>query len=169
VGLPCRGGFASGDDNILFNNDLTTRGFNTNVKVGLLMYQVALYSLSWNRLATFSAQELGANGSVYNSKYLYPQFRFEIISGLEAHATFLVGWAHKLDPALYGASESKCGFKAACFLGWEADVALRARIGQDIVWTDLEVGIMQPGDAFTNAGMSGRFLWTVQLRAAMVY
>jgi len=163
------GGFASGDDNLLFNSDLTTRGFNTNVKVGLLMYQVALYSLTWNRLATFSAQELGGNGSVFNSKYLYPQFRFEIISGLEAHATFLVGWAHKLDSLLYSVSESNCGFKAACFLGWEADVALRARIGQDIVWTDLEVGVMQPGDALTNAGMSDRFLWTVQLRAAMVY
>ena len=62
-----------------------------------------------------------------------------------------------------------CGLKASCFLGWEADFALRARIGQDIVWTDLEVGVMQPGDALTNAGMSDRFLWTVQLRAAMVF
>jgi hypothetical protein len=133
------------------------------------MYQVALFTVSYNALTVVSAQELGANGSVYNSKYLYPQFRFEIISGLEAHGTFLVGWAHKLDPLIYRAQEDKCGFKAACFLGWEADVALRARIGQDIVWTDLEVGVMQPSDALTNAGMSGRYLWTVQLRAAMVY
>jgi hypothetical protein len=170
------GGFASGDtDTLSFQErqtddaDLTTRAFNTNVKVGLLMYQVALYTLTWNALSVPAAQELGANGSVWNSKYLYPQFRFEIISGLEAHGTFLVGWAHKLDPFIYLAEEDKCGFKAACFLGWEADVALRARIGQDIVWTDLEVGVMQPGDALTNAGMNDRFLWTVQLRAAMVY
>jgi len=166
------GGFASGDENILFNDKLTTRGFNTNVKVGLLLYQVALYSVTWNRLAApLNAQELGANGSVYNSKYLYPQFRFTIVPGLEGHGTFLVGWAHKLDPFIYGgtAPQANCGFKNQCFLGWEADFALRARIGQDIVWTDLEVGVMQPGEALTTAGMNGRFLWTVQLRAAMVF
>jgi hypothetical protein len=163
------GGFASGDTDILFNDDLTTRGFNTNVKVGLLMYQVALYSLGWNQLAPLNAQELGPNGSVWNSKYLYPQFRFEIISGLEAHATFLVGWAHKLDQIVYGAVQDSCGFKNECFLGWELNGALRARIGQDIVWTDLELGVMQPGQALKNAGLNDRFLWTVQLRAAMVF
>lgn len=163
------GGFASGDDNIIFNNKLTTRGFNTNVKVGLLMYQVAMYSLTYDGLAVLNAQELGGNGSVWDSKYLYPQYRFTIVPGLEGHATFLVGWAHKLDQVVWGTEENKCGLKSKCFLGWEADFALRARIGQDIVWTDLEVGVMQPGDAYTNAGLSDRFLWTVQLRAAMVF
>ena len=30
-------------------------------------------------------------------------------------------------------------------MGWEADLAIRARIGaKDIVWIDLETGMMQP-------------------------
>ena len=165
------GGFASGDTNLRGDPTLKTRGFNTNVKVGLLMYQVALKALGYDRLSRFNATELGPNGSVWNSKYLYPQYRIMIVPGLEAHATFLVGWASKLDPIVFnvpGGNDS-CGLSKDCFLGWEADFALRARIGQDIVWVDLEGGVMQPGKAFTNAGVADSFLWTIQMRAAMVF
>jgi hypothetical protein len=57
-----------------------------------------------------------------------------------------------------------------CFMGWEGDLALRAKVGaKDIVWVDLEGGVMQPGKAFTNAGFDRALLWTTQLRAAMIF
>jgi hypothetical protein len=40
---------------------------------------------------------------------------------------------------------------------------------RDIIWVDLEGGVMQPGKAFTNAGFNDAFLWTTQLRAAMIF
>ena len=172
------GGFASGDQDILGfggeaaagNVKLTTRGFNENVKVGLLMYQVALRALTFQAMTPFGAAALGANGSVWNSKYLMPSFRFTIVPGLEVHTQFLVGWADKLDPFIYVNSKSKCGFTADCFMGWEADLAIRARVGaKDIIWVDLESGMMQPKQAFTNAGFNDAWLWTVQLRAAMIF
>jgi hypothetical protein len=170
------GGFASGDDDILSRAEaspkLTTRGFNENIKVGLLMYQVALKALSYSALAPAGANALGANGSVYNSKYLMPSFRFTIVPGLELHTQFLVGWASKLDALMYGIGNTndKCGFSAECFMGWEADLAIRAKMGsKDIVWIDLETGMMQPKQAFTNAGFNDAWLWTVQLRAAMIF
>ena len=66
-------------------------------------------------------------------------------------------------------------------MGWEADLALRARMGaKDIIWIDLETGLMQPKQAFTNAANpaggtfgggfnSNAYLWTVQVRAAMIF
>ena len=168
------GGWARGDaDTLSFTEtpaELTTRGFNENVKVGLLMYQVALKALTYNALAPLGATELGANGSVYNSKYLMPSFRFTVVPGLEVHTQFLVGWVGELDPVIYQASNDKCGFSAECFMGWEADLALRAKMGaKDIIWVDLETGMMQPKQAFTNAGFNDAWLWTVQLRAAMIF
>ena len=176
------GGWSSGDDNILSGafpgtpNEqpaiLRARGFNENVKVGLLMYQVALKALTFQSLFPLNAQELGAHGSVWNSKYIMPSFRFTIVPGLEVHTQFLVAWADKLDPVIYGTGNvnSQCAVDAACFMGWEADLALRARMGaKDIIWVDLETGIMQPKQAFTNAGFNDAYLWTVQLRAAMIF
>jgi hypothetical protein len=174
------GGWATGDDNVLggafpgtAQEDpivLKTRGFNENIKVGLLMYQVALKALTFQALSPLGAVELGANGSVWNSKYLMPSFRFTIVPGLEVHTQFLVGWADKLDPVIYGNQKSACGFTAECFLGWEADLAIRAKVGaKDIIWVDLESGMMQPKQAFTNAGFNDAWLWTVQLRAAMIF
>jgi len=176
------GGWASGDDNVLSGafpgtpiedpKVLRTRGFNENIKVGLLMYQVALRALTYQALSPLNAQELGANGSVWNSKYLMPSFRFTVVPGLEVHTQFLVAWADKLDPTVYGAGNknNKCTFDSGCFMGWEADLALRARIGaKDIVWIDLETGLFQPKQAFTNAGFNDAFMWTAQLRAAMIF
>jgi hypothetical protein len=125
-----------------------------------------------------NAQELGANGSVWNSKYFLPSARFTIVPGLEVHAQVLIGWADKLDTLIYGTNPGtgeswktgSCGFSSECFYGWEADLALRAKMGaKDIVWIDLESGMMQPGNAFTNAGFSDAWLWTVQMRAAMIF
>ncbi len=176
------GGWASGDDNVLSGafpgtpledpKVLRTRGFNENIKVGLLMYQVALRALTYQALSPLNAQELGANGSVWNSKYLMPSFRFTVVPGLELHTQFLVAWADKLDPVVYGAGNGndKCTFSAGCFMGWEADLALRARMGaKDIIWVDLETGLFQPKQAFTNAGFNDAYMWTVQLRAAMIF
>ena len=134
------------------------------------MYQVALRALGYDALSPVNAQELGPNGSVWNSKYFLPSARFTIVPGLEVHAQVLIGWADKLDPLIYGTTNGGCGFSSECFYGWEADLALRAKMGaKDIVWIDLEAGMMQPGNAFTNAGFSDAWLWTVQMRAAMIF
>lgn len=170
------GGFASGDDNVLSLGEspavLKTRGFNENIKVGLLMYQVGLKALTYQALAPLGAGDLGANGSVWNSKYFMPSYRFTIVNGLELHGQFLISWADKLDPLIYGVGNknSGCGFSKECFMGWEADLAVRARMGaKDIVWIDLEMGLMQPKQAFTNAGFNDAYLWTTQIRAAMIF
>ena len=181
-GTYLEGGWSSGDDDILSITEgtnpegkrptLTARGFNTNVKVGLLMYQVALRALSWNALTPLGAGELGANGSVWNSVYFLPVGRVTIVPGLEFHAQVLFAWASRLDPLIYGPGNKNtgCHFASECFYGWEADFALRAKMGaKDIVWVDLEGGFMQPGNAFTNAGFNDAWLWTTQLRAAMIF
>jgi hypothetical protein len=176
-GTYLEGGFSSGDDDLLSlgeeNPKLRTRGFNQNIKVGLLMYQVALRSLTWNALAPLSAEVLGANGSVWNSVYMLPVGRVTIVPGIELHGQVLVAWASALDPLVYGLSTpatEHCRLKSECFMGWEVDLALRAKVGaRDIIWVDLEGGVMQPGKAFTNAGFNDAFLWTTQLRAAMIF
>lgn len=172
------GGWSSGDSDLLsrFGENqtgpkLTTRGFNQNIKVGLLMYQVALRALTWDVLFPLGADVLGANGSVWNSVYMMPVGRITIVPGLELHGQVLVSWASALDPLLYrqGRVEA-CRMKKDCFMGWEADLALRARMGaRDIIWIDLEGGVMQPGPAFTRAGFNDALLWTTQLRAAMIF
>jgi hypothetical protein len=136
------------------------------------MYQVALKALTYQALNPLGAAELGSNGRVYNTKYFLPSFRFTVVPGLELHAQFLIGWASKLDQLVYGIGNTNddCGFSSECFYGWEADLAIRAKMGaKDIIWVDLETGMMQPGKAYTNAGFSDAWLWTVQLRAAMIF
>jgi hypothetical protein len=185
-GTYLEGGWSSGDSDILsrFGENLTaddtptltTRGFNQNIKVGLLMYQVALRALTWNALFPLGAEVLGANGSVWNSVYLLPVGRVTIVPGLEFHAQVLVAWASALDPLIYSSTVDPadrveaCRLAKECFYGWEADLALRAKMGaRDIIWVDLEGGVMQPGPAFTNAGFDRALLWTTQLRAAMIF
>jgi hypothetical protein len=101
-----------------------------------------------------------------------PSFRFTVVPGLEVHTQFLIAWASALDSTIYGTGNQngKCGFDPGCFMGWEADLAIRAKMGaKDIIWVDLETGMMQPKQAFTNAGFNDAWLWTVQLRAAMIF
>jgi len=190
------GGLSTGDSNLLSGAvpgepietgkatpRLTARGFNENIKVGMLMFQVVQKALTFQRLNPLGAVELGANGSVFNAKYLLPSYRFTVVPGLELHAQFLVSWADELDPYINARTEDKCGLKPECFYGWEADLAVRAKMGaRDIIWVDLEGGVMQPKRAFTDVGNPGdpdnpgygggindAFLWTVQLRAAMIF
>jgi hypothetical protein len=110
------------------------------------MYQVALKALTYQALNPLGAGELGSLGRVYNTKYFMPSARFTIVPGLEVHAQFLIGWASKLDQLVYGIGNTNddCGFSSDCFYGWEADLAFRA-------------------------GFNDAWLWTVQLRAAMIF
>ncbi|MFW6067257.1 MAG: hypothetical protein ACOC97_02885 [Myxococcota bacterium] len=172
-------GFDSGDDEML-NPELKVRPFHENVKVGLLLYQVALPAVTNRALGPVGANALGANGSVWNSKYFWPQARYTLIPGIELHGGFLIAWAHKKDAALglFDQADDSCGFSNECFLGWEADLALRVRWGDnDLLWWDLESAIMQPGSAISRQdgapnGLSsdlGDLLWTIQTRVAMQF
>ncbi|MFW6085900.1 MAG: hypothetical protein ACODAG_01750 [Myxococcota bacterium] len=172
-------GFDSGDETLATNPELKTRPFHENVKVGLLMYQVAMLSVS-NRQLLPQFNALGANGSAWNTKYFWPQGRYSIMDGVEVHGGFLVGWAHKLNQVFSQPDGSACGFGGDCFLGWEVDAALRLRWGDnDLMWLDIESAIMKPGDALTRDGDTqnagglsddwGDMLWTVQMRVAMMF
>ena len=84
------------------------------------MYQVALKALTYQALAPLGAAELGANGSVFNSKYLMPSFRFTVVPGLEVHTQFLGGAGSVSSTRSFTASATKtdkCGFSVRLLHG----------------------------------------------------
>ena len=117
--------------------------------------------------------------------YVFPQVRYRIIPGIEAHAAFLMAWADELIGTIYAntrddSADTACGlFEGECGLGWEADFALRVKWGEnDLMRWDTEFGIMSAGDALRPdsaedrnlfGGLSESLMWTIQTRAAMVW
>jgi len=181
------GGFSSGDEQY-FNDNFTVRPLHPDYHVGLLLYQVALASktaIGLSRIA--DAEALWSNGGVWNSWYLWPQARYTVLPGVEVHGAFLLAWADKLVSDVYqNPSETfpieeasdRGLFEGRCFIGWEADLALRLKWGEnDVMWWDTEMGIMSAGDALTAnetelggpvpSALSEDLLWTIQTRIAM--
>ena len=111
---------------------------------------------------------------MWNSTYIWPQARYELIDGWEIHGAVLLAWAHELLGTVY-ANERATGttgcsiFQGDCFVGFEADLAIRAKWGEnDLFYWDTEGGIMVAGDALTGpGGLAADVLWTVQTRLAM--
>jgi hypothetical protein len=159
-------GFSSGDNDLL-SDTLRVRAFHENYRVGLLLYQVAYRTQGANLLVPLGADALGPNGSVWNSIYFWPNFRFNLTDGLELHGAFLAAWAHRRDVLVFGERDDSCGMGLDCFMGWEADLAIRTKWGPgQIMWWDLEAGVMQAGNAF--GALPRRWLWTIQTRIAML-
>ena len=168
-------GFSSGDENIL-NTDLTARPLHPDYHVGLITYQIALQAAS----AIYQGRDLRplwTRGGVWNSWYLFPQVRAQLIPGIELHAAFLTSFARKLDTFVYrnnrADGSTSCGaFDSSCWIGWEVDLALRVKWGEnDLLRWDTEAGIMGVGDALRNesSGLGDDYLWTVQTRMGMVF
>ncbi|MBO6935953.1 MAG: hypothetical protein JJ863_13295 [Deltaproteobacteria bacterium] len=175
-------GFSSGDATVFGADGFTARPLHPDHHVGLLMYQVALQVTSAVGL-TDQARPLWTRGGVWNSWYGMPQVRFHIIPGFELHAAFLTGFARKLVPGIHqnprASGNASCGaFDGDCWLGWEADVALRVKWGaNDLLRWDTEIGMMQVGNALRDTssarpaggGIGDDFLWTIQTRMGMVF
>lgn len=170
-------GFSTGDDKIFADPTLTERPNHPDYRVGLLTYQVAVYAASAQQGADLAG--LWSYGGVYNSKYLYPQFRYELIDGVEAHIAWVFAWADTLSPAVYvnerPGGEASCGLvDGDCFIGWEVDGAIRVKWGKDdLLRWDTEFGLMRAGAALhqdgVDFGLGEPWLWTLQTRIAMVF
>ncbi len=145
-----------------------TRLVPEDASIGLVF--PALFSVGVILISRYAGDVHLDTDSVLLGELAFAPFDRMIVNGLELHTQFLVGWADKLDSLIYKNSNDKCGFTAECWMGWEADLAIRAKMGaKDVVWIDLETGMMQPGQAFKNAGINDAWLWTAQLRAAMIF
>jgi len=174
-------GFSSGDESIvdplMREAVLRARPLHPDHHVGLLMYQVALSTVTALRLGP-DIRPLWSRGGVWNSHYFFPQIRAQLIPGIEVHAAVLAAWAHKLVANVYfndrdESTDVGCsGFARDCSLGVEVDLALRVKWGpNELLRWDTELGFMRAGNAFVgnSDGLSDRFLWTVQTRMAMVF
>jgi len=169
-------GFSSGDGVLFDDGELSARPLHPDYHVGLLMYQVALASATATRLGE-DLRPIWSRGGVWNSHYLWPQFRYTIIPGIEAHGAFMLAWARQLLSPVHASNralgDTACGpFEGDCFLGWEADVALRFKWGEnDLMRWDTELGFMNAGEALSSngTGLGKSFLWTLQSRVGMVW
>lgn len=164
-------GFASGDG-ALQDDEFTQRAIHPDYHVGLLMYQVALAARTAIQLGP-DLRPLWSRGGVWNSKYVFPQARIRPSPGWEIVGAFLLAWADELNVVLYNDrpdGSTSCGvIQGDCFLGWEADVALKVSWGEgDIVRWSTEAGIMHAGPALSGI-FSEAWLWTLQSRIAVVF
>ncbi len=176
-------GYASGDSKVLSDvgGDFTQRPLHSDYHVGLLMYPVALAALTADTY-TESARPLWSRGGVWNSMYLFPQGRYQIMNGVEVLGAFLLAWADTLNDAYPNAADARLtahpgaadpgqcsAFEPACFLGWEADVALKVTWGEnDILRWSTEFGVMGAGGALAQE-LHNDLLYTLQTRIAMVF
>ncbi|MCB9598890.1 MAG: hypothetical protein H6720_00780 [Sandaracinus sp.] len=169
-------GFSSGDGQYFNDDNLRARPLHPDYHVGLIMYQVALSTMTAVGFGE-EIRPLWSRGGVWNSHYVYPQFRFHLIPGFELHTAVLAAWARELIPTVYAhqrddLADTACGaFENDCHVGMEVDVALRVKWGtNDLLRWDTEVGFMRAGNALVgDTYLADRFLWTVQTRMAMVF
>jgi hypothetical protein len=155
-------GYASGDDN-LQDEVFTARAIHPDYNAGLLIYEEIMPRIT--ALAYPGTPGLWSKGGVYNSKYINPTFRQDVLfPGWSVHGGFLVVWPDKRDGAILQFEENTEG----SIIGWEADAALKIDFQQHMNFS-LEAGYAQLTDVLpwearglTNDGR----VWTVQPRIA---
>lgn len=164
-------GYASGDA-VIADADFTGRALHPNHRVGLLMFPVVLNARTANQFT--DNRTLWSKGGVANAKYWYPHARWRPLDGVELVGAFLLSWADTLAPALGGSlrddGSTDCGmFTGDCFLGWEADAAVKVSWGpDDLVRWSTEGGVMKAGKALETV-LTEDLIWTLQSRIAMVF
>lgn len=158
-------GWASGDEDPL-DETFTNRPLHPDYNVGLLLYEEVLSrasAIQW----TESADGLWSNGGVYNSIYVFPNIRRELLPGWNAKAGVLLAKPHKPDGAVIKTDEDADAF----LLGWEADAGLDIKF-QDHMLFALEGGFGKVTDRIDYAAYGltdeGR-VWTVQTRIAYAF
>jgi hypothetical protein len=180
-------GFSTGQAgaSLIGNTVFTQRPNNPNYQVGLLLYPVVLNVRTANAYSFSPA--VWSNGGVWNSVYAFPQIRVRPLGqngGLELIGQFMVAFADQLNGPLNRAAGGPTGtcpalFSSQCFLGWEADFALKLSWGphDEMRWSN-ELGIMGVGDALgtPNTAISASYgrltdpiLWTLQTRIAFLF
>jgi hypothetical protein len=156
------GGIASGDDQYTDAN-FTGRSFQSDYNVGLILYEEILSRVSRYQWGD-AADGLWSNGGVYNSKYLFPQVRYQLIPGWNLHAAFLVAAPHRPDGAVIAKAEDS----ESAILGWEVDAALKIDFQEQMRFS-LEGAYAQVSDRIPNDvwGLAADDqVWTVQSRIA---
>lgn len=185
-------GFSTGQAgaSLLGNTLFTQRPSNPNYQMGMLLYPVVLNVRTANAYDFSTA--VWSNGGVWNSAYLAPQVRVRPLGqngGLELIGQFIVAFADQLNGPLNrqaGGATGSCPalVSSNCFLGWEADVAVKVSWGphDEMRWSN-EFGVMGVGDAIggfdasrtdalgnnTWGRLTDPILWTLQSRIAFVF
>ena len=169
-------GYASGDENVA-DSSFTGRPLSPDFNVGLIIYDQVLANASANSWGA-SASALWSQGSVYNSRYLHPVLRYSPIPNWELIAGYVHVWPDRPDGAIIQCAEGDtirgkpldCAQYGATAkdIGWELDLALKARIHNHILFS-LEGGFAKVTDRIklSNVGLNdeGSFS-TVQTRFA---
>lgn len=169
-------GYASGDENVA-DSVFTGRPLSPDFNVGLIIYDQVLANASANSWGA-SASALWSQGSVYNSRYLHPVLRYSPIPNWELIAGYVHVWPDRPDGAIIQCAEGDtlrgepldCAQYGATAkdIGWELDLALKARIHNHILFS-LEGGFAKVTDRIklSNVGLNdeGAFS-TVQTRFA---
>jgi hypothetical protein len=173
-------GYAGGDD-ALADSDFTGRAIHADYNVGLLLYDQVLAIASANTLGE-SAEALSSKGGVYNSRYINPIIRFSPIENWEVIGGYVHVWPDRPDGAVIQCTEDDladadlaCGStpsdKANATenaIGWEVDLALKARLHKHILFS-VETGYAEATDRIKleNVGLNpeGKF-YTLQTRMA---
>lgn len=169
-------GYASGDENVA-DGLFTGRPLSPDFNVGLIIYDQVLANASANSWGE-SAAALWSQGSVYNSRYLHPVIRYSPIPNWELIAGYLHVWPDRPDGAIIQCAEGDtlngepldCAQYGATAkdIGWEVDLALKARIHRHILFS-LEGGFARVTDRIKlgNVGLNeeGSFS-TLQTRFA---
>lgn len=158
-------GYASGDDN-LQDEMFTARAIHPDHNAGLIIYEEIIPRIT--AMAYPGTPGLWSNGGVYNSKYIFPQFRHNfILPGWTLHGGLLVVWPDERDGGILQYEENT----ESSIIGWEADVALKIEAQQHI-FVSIEGGYAQLTDVLpwearglTNDGR----VWTIQPRIAYVF
>ena len=155
-------GYASGDDN-LQDADFTARAIHPDYNAGLIIYEEII-----PRITSYAYPDvpgLWSNGGIYNSKYVFPQVRHDVLfPGWTLHGGFLVVWPDKRDGAIVQYEENTDGN----IIGWEADAALKIDFQQHMNFS-LEGGYAQLSDVlpWEARGLTkDGTVWTVQSRIA---
>ncbi|MCB9745648.1 MAG: hypothetical protein H6740_23930 [Alphaproteobacteria bacterium] len=155
-------GFASGDD-YAGDATFTGRAIHPDYNVGLLLYEEVIARVSALRF-TQAGRGLWSGGGVYNSVYMFPSVTYNATDNIQLVGAYLVAFPHKPDGAVI-LTDDVAEDRA---LGWEADLAVKARLHEHVLLS-FEGGYGQVSDRLPVADLGltneGR-VWTLQGRAA---
>jgi hypothetical protein len=164
-------GYASGDDNVA-DEDFTGRPLHADYNVGLILYDEVLARVTATTW-TEAGEGLWSKGGVYNSRYVFPNVHWRPLDNWEIIGAWLMAWPDKPDGSNILCADGdavECADYAATAsnLGWEADLALKHRFHNHVLFS-LETGYAQLTDRLPleNVGLNsnGKF-FTLQSRIA---
>ncbi len=151
-------GYASGDANPT-DGVFKVRPANSNLKVGLVLYDLMLAEVTRTRWA--DEDGLWSNGGVYNSYFFMQTVRFEPLAGLEIIVAFLQAWRDEVDGAVYPRNRD------SRFLGFETDMAVKYHFHGGHAHIGIEGGVLHVGKAFKDPMLNmPDDTWTVQVWTA---